>query len=336
MTKQHPPLAAAYPALAAAYPAIAVSPSLSLRQAVRPLMFAHALLVREQGLSAQLMEECDNLKRVTREALEAAAMVHLLAPDRLDGTAGEVEISRRDQLIKAYARAATTWAEVTGTAIALADALLNADRLDDVHRLAGFLEAAGEPTAAQDLRARANMAAKRALEARLRHIHVNMTVPEIAGAIEALRESTDETAASFHIRDLARAMVKLLYASPQEKYLYSFGQAAWRVTWLVSPGNTVSRGTLMFRMRYAAAPQEYDGGKISFPAIVSKLLVTGDREVTGDIALALVIRIPGPIATELHKKQPDTREIFSRLDALARTFWKLQTESPRSPSPQSW
>jgi hypothetical protein len=90
----------------AARAAIAVSPSLSLREAVRPLIFAHALLAREQGLAGELARECRKLEKLTREALEAAALVHLLAPDTV---ADDTDTSRRDQLINAYTKAATTW-----------------------------------------------------------------------------------------------------------------------------------------------------------------------------------------------------------------------------------
>jgi hypothetical protein len=67
--------------------ALAVSPSLSLRQAARPLIFAHALLKSEQALAKQLADECNELSRLTTEVLEAAALAHLVATDETN-TAG--------------------------------------------------------------------------------------------------------------------------------------------------------------------------------------------------------------------------------------------------------
>lgn len=317
MTKQQP----------AARTAIAVSPSLSLREAVRPLIFAHALLARERELAEELARECRKLEQLTRAALEAAALVHLLvlAPDRV---ADDTDASRRDQLIKAYAKAATTWAEVTGTAIALADALLDADRPDDVYRLASFLEAAGEPATAQDLRTRADATVRRSLEARLGRIHDTMTEPEIAVAIEALRECKDETAASFYIRDVAQAIVKALLASREEEYALDFGTSSRHIYWHVAPGDAVSTGANMCTLTGNTYPYQ-----IPFPAMISKLLVTAGSVVTGSMAIASVIRLPAELAAELQIQQPVTRDIFARLETVARVFWQIQAENARSPRP---
>jgi hypothetical protein len=314
MTKQQP----------TEHPAIAVSPSLSLRQAVRPLIFAHALLAREKGLSAQLAEECDKLKQLTKKALEAAALVHLLAPDKAEHA--DADSSRRSQFISAYAKAGTTWAEVTGTAIALADALLEAGRLDDMHRLADFLEAAGEPTAAKDLHTRADAAGKPALERRLSRIHANMTESEIAAAIEALRESKDGAAVSFYIRPLVQAISKLLPAHLKEEWKLDFSTGRYHITWQVAPGDVVSDGTDMFflegrRYKYPTP----------FPARVAKLLVTEGSVVTGSVAVASLIRLPDQLAAEFGTQQTDTRQLPARLDALARIFLQIQAENVRLP-----
>lgn len=318
MTKQQP----------TAQSAPAASPPLSLRQAVRPLIFAHALLAREQGLSSQLAKECAKLKQLTREALEAAALVHLLAPDKT-GQAGDAGSSRRSQFIDAYAKAGTAWAAVTGTAIALADALVEAGKLDDVHRLADFLEAAGEPTAAKDLRTRADAAAKPALERRLSRIHANMTESEIAAAIDALRESKDGAAVTFYIRPLVQAISKLLPAHRKEEWKPDFGPGHYHITWQVVPGDVVSDGTIMFFL---------EGGRhkypTPFPARVAKLLVTDGSVVTGSPAVASLIRLPDQLAAELGMPQTETRQLPARLDALARVFLQIQAENARSPRPR--
>ena len=308
----------------AAHTAPAVSPSLSLRQAVRPLIFAHALLGREQGLSAELAEECGKLKQLTRQALEAAALVHLLAPDKAERT--DAQSSRRSQFIDAYAKAGMTWAEVTGTAIALADALLDADRPDDARRLAAFLEAADEPAIAQDLRARAEATVKRSLEIRLGRIHARMTEPEIADAIGALRESRDKTAASFYMHKLAQSIRQLLDVSREEQYVHDFGSYPTKITWCVTPGSTVSRSGYICAYGNASRPSYV---RIPFAALVSKLLVSAGSEAAGSMAVASVIPLPEPLLAELQVEQPSIDNIFARLDTLARIFRQIQTEKAR-------
>ena len=156
--------------------------------------------------------------------------MHLLAPDKAERT--DAQSSRRSQFIDAYAKAGMTGAEVTGTAIALADALLDADRPDDARRLAAFLEAADEPAIAQDLRARAEATVGRFLfEIRLGRIHARMTEPEIADAIGALRESRDKTAASFYMHKLAQSIRQLLDVSREEQYVHDFGSYPTKITW---------------------------------------------------------------------------------------------------------
>ena len=48
------------------------SPYLSLRQAVRPAIFAHFLLAGDQERARQLAAECEDLLFLTRELLKAA------------------------------------------------------------------------------------------------------------------------------------------------------------------------------------------------------------------------------------------------------------------------
>jgi hypothetical protein len=316
-------------------PAIAVSPYLSLRQAVRPLIFAHSLLAREQGLSAGLAEECAKLEQLTREALEAAALVHLLAPDKTD-KASDADSSRRSQVIQAYAKAGTTWAEVAGTAIALADALLDAGRPDDVHRLAGFLETAGEPGPAHDLHARADETARRiAHRARLGKIHANMTASEIAAAMKALREADDATLAGLYIREVAQSMLKLLAEEDYfcDSFESGFGYdpnsdvSVILTRWLVAPGDRVANGSVMctYRLKHSLrlvntyrlpAQSGDEQATITFTAIISRLLIPEGHEVSIFAPLAAIVRIPDPIAYELDNTAPQRRPISARLDAL--------------------
>jgi hypothetical protein len=320
VTKQEP----------AGHPAIGVSPSLSLRQAVRPLIFAHALLTREQGLSAQLAEECGKLKKLTTEALEAAALVHLLAPDKSE-QADDAAGSRRSQFIDAYAKAGTTWAEATGTAIALADALLDADRPDDARRLAAFLEAADEPAIAKDLRTRADAVAKRALEGRLGRIHADMTESEIADAIDALRECTDAAAANFYMPTLAKAMARVLTKYREEEmFKCNFGTYETEVTWVVSPGDVIQNGTVLFNQR--SREGGFHQATFYYPALITKRLLSDRQKVTGLVAAACYIRVPQEIVSEVIQANWNGK-ISTRLDVLVRVFRQIQVENTKSPQP---
>ena len=308
----------------AAGAAIAVSPSLSLREAVRPLIFAHALLTREQDLAGELAKECRKLEQLTRKALEAAALVHLLAPDTV---ADDTDTSRQDRVIGAYAKAATSWAEVTGTAIALADALLDAGRPDDVYRLAGFLEAAGEPAAAQDLSARADAVVKRSLEARLGRIHDIMTEPEITAAIEALRECRDGAAVSFYLPDLARSIARILPASREETYKISVKGIITK--WHTTPRNIISaQGIIVTIDPLTNRAFNIPAG---VPMIISKLLIPEGQTVTDDTTeIFSFIRIPAALQLGLGMQQPGGSKVSARVDAIAREFRQIQAENARS------
>ena len=115
-----------------AAPAIALSPYLSLRQAVQPAIFAHRLLAGDAQLAGELAAECEYLLFLTRELLKASGQVHIIAavsghelPEASDGT-------RRAQLLDAYADAGMLWAKVVGSSMVLAGALLDRDAWDDV------------------------------------------------------------------------------------------------------------------------------------------------------------------------------------------------------------
>jgi hypothetical protein len=58
----------------------ATSPYLSLRQAVRPAIFAHQLLAGDAERAGELAAECEELLLLTRELLKAAGQARVLAP----------------------------------------------------------------------------------------------------------------------------------------------------------------------------------------------------------------------------------------------------------------
>jgi hypothetical protein len=326
MTKQSP----------AAQQAITVSPYLSLRQAVRPLIFAHALLTREQERAGELAEECRRLRQLTQELLEAAALVHLLSPEKGVEVVGREGDKRSRMVVEAYAKAGLMWAEVIGSAIGLADALIDNGRWKDVHRLADFLDAAAEPTAAKDLRTRAAAAAKRANASRLAHIHPTMTGPEIASAIRALQDSMDEETVSFYIRDVASAICGIAIGgiAPTSWYrdfspIFYEGHHAI-LTWKVKPGDWVQEGQVVaIEKTELSSGSYYDPAdlQIDLSGKINKLIIPNGKRVASSTAVASIICPPGWMMDEIEKDSPSIENVHPRLDMLARAFEQIQARN---------
>jgi hypothetical protein len=173
-------------------PATALSPYLSLRQAVRPAIVTYTVLANEQERAGALAHEASQLLEVTRELLEAVGLVHLLSPDPGAEIPGNDRGDRQARLLAAYADAGVLWAKVVGHSIALADGLLGQARWHDVLRLADFLENAGEMVVAESLRGSANDAIRGEYYARISSIHDKMSREETAAAIDTLRSLPKE------------------------------------------------------------------------------------------------------------------------------------------------
>ena len=135
-------------------PAMAPSVYLSLRNAVRPAIYAHFLLAEDQERAGQLVAECEDLLFLTRELLKAVGLAGILGaePAGVGAAVDEDGGDRQAQLLGAYAEAGLLWAKVVGSTMALARALLDRGDRDAVRRLAGFLAEAGEDGAATDLK----------------------------------------------------------------------------------------------------------------------------------------------------------------------------------------
>jgi hypothetical protein len=173
-------------------PATALSPYLSLRQAVRPAIVTYTVLASEQERAGALADEASQLLQATRELLEAVGLVHLLSPDPGAEIPGNDRGDRQARLLAAYADAGVLWAKVVGHSIALADGLLGQARWHDVLRLADFLDNAGETAVADSLRGRANDAIRGEYYARIGCIHDKMSREETAAAIDTLRSLPKE------------------------------------------------------------------------------------------------------------------------------------------------
>jgi hypothetical protein len=189
----------------------ATSPYLSLRQAVRPAIFAHQLLARDAERAGELAAECEELLLLTRELLKAAGQARILAPepgpepDEHGPEPDEHGADRHTRFLDAYADAGMAWAKVVGSSMALGRALLAAGATEDARRLAGFLAAAGEQHAAADLQAELAQAVLAAHHEQLKGISNKMPPEEIERSIKALRAVLLEVP-----KDLNREVNRLL------------------------------------------------------------------------------------------------------------------------------
>ena len=168
-------------------PAMAPSAYLSLRNAVRPAIYAHFLLAEDQERAGQLAAECEDLLFLTRELLKAAGLAGILGAEPGPGGLDEDGGDRQAQLLGAYAEAGLLWAKVVGSTMALARALLDRGDRDAVRRLAGFLAEAGEDGAATDLKIGLGRAVWAMHRESLQDITSAMPPAAIGTAIDALR-----------------------------------------------------------------------------------------------------------------------------------------------------
>jgi hypothetical protein len=191
-------------------PSPASSPYLSLRQAVRPAIFAHFLLAEDQERARQLAAECEDLLFLTRELLKAAGLADILGarspgvdPGADPGSAPPEEDGgdRQAQLLSAYAEAGLLWAKVVGSTMALAQALLGRGDRDGARRLAGFLADAGEDGPAAELNIQLGKAVWDSCRGPLRDISNTMPAAVIGPAIDALRAVLREVPEDFPDRN---------------------------------------------------------------------------------------------------------------------------------------
>jgi hypothetical protein len=168
-------------------PAMAPSPYLSLRQAVRPAIFAHFLLAADAERAGKLAAECEDLLVLTRELLKVAGLADILGAEPGPERPDEHGSDRQAQLLGAYADAGLLWAKVVGSSVALAGALLDRGDWDDVRRLASFLADAGEDGAAAEIRDRLGKAVWDTYHDQLQGISSTMPPTAIKEAINALR-----------------------------------------------------------------------------------------------------------------------------------------------------
>ena len=176
------------PAMAPSPTPPSVSPYLSLRQVVRPAIFAHFLLAEDQERAGHLAAECEDLLFLTRELLKAAGLSRLLGAEPAGpASAQEDGGDRQEQLLGAYAEAGLLWAKVVGSTMALAMALLDRGDWGGVRRLASFLADAGEDSTAAELKIQLGKAVWGTYHEQLQGISNAMRPAAIGEAIDALR-----------------------------------------------------------------------------------------------------------------------------------------------------
>jgi hypothetical protein len=217
------------------FPTHPPSPYLSLRQAVRPAIFAHFLLAEDHERAGQLAAECEDLLFLTRELLKAAGLAGILGagppgagppgagppragppgagppraeslgpePPGMTGSAGLEEdgAGRQEQLLGAYAEAGLLWAKMVGSTMALARGLLDRGDWDGVRRLAGFLADAGEDGAAAELRIQLGKAVWATHREQLQGIGNAMPAAAVGKAIDTLRAVLAEVPEDFPDRN---------------------------------------------------------------------------------------------------------------------------------------
>ena len=189
----------------------ATSPYLSLRQAVRPAIFAHRLLAGDAERAGKLAAECEEVLLLTRELLRAAGQARILGPEPGSEPgigADEQGTDRHARFLDAYADAGMAWAKVVGSSMTLGRALLEAGATEDARRLAGFLASAGEESAAADLQAELGKAVLAAHSEQLKGISNKMPPEEIEKSIKALRAVLLEVPNNLN-REVNRLLVPL-------------------------------------------------------------------------------------------------------------------------------
>jgi hypothetical protein len=183
-----------------------MSPYLRARHATRPAILAQRLLAREQDRAGTLAAECDELLSLTRELLVATGHARLLSDDDARLTACDARSLPDDgaasgMLLDAYAEAATAWARVVGSLMALGGTLLDQGEWNEVRRLAAVLADAGEDNAAVDLRTQLGKAVWDLYLDQLRRIHAQMRPEEIATSLATLRAVLHEIPEDFPDRN---------------------------------------------------------------------------------------------------------------------------------------
>jgi hypothetical protein len=163
----------------------------SLREAVRPAIFAYSILATERHRAGALVDECDNLLRLTRELLKKSALAHVLTPEpeqRTPVTGGNSAAERQARLLDAYADAGLLWARVVGSCVAIADVLLERGEWMKVRHLSEVLSEIGESAPAKELSRRVKDGPTEFTMRRISGFNAAMSISEVSDAFKILIE----------------------------------------------------------------------------------------------------------------------------------------------------
>ena len=166
----------------------AASPYVSLRDAVRPAIFAYSILATERERAEVLVEECDQILHLTRELLKKSALAHLLTPEHGQQiSAGDEDgDDRQARLLEAYADAGMLWVKVVGSCMAIASVLLEREEWAKVNHLAEVLAAVGETALAKELSRQALSGPDESLRRIIGNFKNTMSEKEITKALDLL------------------------------------------------------------------------------------------------------------------------------------------------------
>src|SRR5689334_17306389 len=123
---------------------VALSPYLSLRQALRPAIFAHSLLLRERAQVRSLADEANLILAATHELMSKAGLGYVAVPDPRAPQGVSGGVGNQTSILDAFADAAILWTKVVGGLLALAESLFEQGCFDEVRTLAAVLDDAGE------------------------------------------------------------------------------------------------------------------------------------------------------------------------------------------------
>lgn len=229
-----------------------VSPYLSFRQAVRPAIFAHSLLLREQDRAGDLADTANQILALTRDLMRKAGLGYI-ATAGPDVSAADGGLGRLDSLLDAFADAAMMWAQIVGGCLVLADGLFDQGRFNEVQALAAVLEDSGESGTAHQLLQRLAPATMDMYQKRLGMIHARMKPAEIENAIAALNA----------------ALTEIPQSGERDVWLNSFlpALAASALLYIKEPQGRVVGENSYYTVKFIAT-----GGRMGSPNIVADSL----------------------------------------------------------------
>ncbi len=207
----------------------ALSPYFSIRQAVRPAIFAYSLLAREQDQAEVLVAEASNLLQATQELLQATGLYHILsAGSGQQMPADNYDRDWQTRIAAAYSSAGMKWARIIGGCLALGEALAAEGRSDDARHLASCLKEIDEANAAKEILRHVSKIEEETARARhkvegetvwakyseqISRINDKMPAKEIENAIYALTAVLTEKPDSFSIEDRIEPIIDRLALS---------------------------------------------------------------------------------------------------------------------------